>query len=283
VRVIFIASLSHSGSTLLDLMLNAHPQMVSVGELKQLARFARLEKIGRHRRCTCGARTVHECEFWNRVGAIIEADTGQSLEDLNVENYRDEASFARDNVTLFKAIAEATGKEYIVDSSKHPARLMLLLRNPIIDVLPIFLLRSPKGQICSAQKRPTSLTTLIGTYVRTNRKIYSAVKDRPHAVVHYEQLVQQPEATLALLMRGLGLSFDPLQLQWAAPVRHNVGGNGMRRGTSSELKLDERWRDHFGLGEKVAIDIGTFPGRYPFLKLGLLRIMGGRMSGARCN
>ena len=45
------------------------------------------------------------------------------LEDLNVEDYGDEESFARDNVTLFKAIAEASGKDYIVDSSKHPARL----------------------------------------------------------------------------------------------------------------------------------------------------------------
>jgi hypothetical protein len=270
VQVIFIASLSHSGSTLLDLMLNAHPEVVSVGELKQLGRFARLEKIGRRRRCTCGAQTVHECEFWSRVGAIIGADTGQSLKDLNVENYGDEASFNRDNVTLFKAIAEASGKDYIVDSSKHPARLMLLLRNPAVDVFPIFLLRNPKGQICSAQKRSAPLTTLIGSYVRTNRDIHNAVKDRPHAVVHYEELVQRPESTLTLLMQALGLSFDPRQLQWAAPMRHNVGGNGMRRGTSSELKLDERWRNHFSLAEKVAIDIGTVPGRYPFLKLGLL-------------
>ena len=44
VRVIFIASLSHSGSTLLDLMLNAHPELVSVGELKQLSRYARFNK-----------------------------------------------------------------------------------------------------------------------------------------------------------------------------------------------------------------------------------------------
>ena len=36
VKVVFIASLSHSGSTLLDLMLNAHPDVTSVGELKQL-------------------------------------------------------------------------------------------------------------------------------------------------------------------------------------------------------------------------------------------------------
>ena len=50
VKVIFIASLSHSGSTLLDLMLNAHPQVASVGELKQLGRFARLEKPNRQLR-----------------------------------------------------------------------------------------------------------------------------------------------------------------------------------------------------------------------------------------
>ena len=43
-KVIFIASLSHSGSTLLDLMLNAHRDVISVGELKQLGRFARLEE-----------------------------------------------------------------------------------------------------------------------------------------------------------------------------------------------------------------------------------------------
>jgi hypothetical protein len=32
-RVIYIAGTSHSGSTLLDLMLNAHPEIISVGEV----------------------------------------------------------------------------------------------------------------------------------------------------------------------------------------------------------------------------------------------------------
>ena len=36
-------------------MLNAHPDVISVGELKQLGRFARLEKADRRLRCTCGA------------------------------------------------------------------------------------------------------------------------------------------------------------------------------------------------------------------------------------
>ncbi len=266
-KVVFIASLSHSGSTLLDLMLNAHPAMISVGELKQLGRFARLEKKGRRRRCTCGAPSVYDCEFWKEVGALTEA-SGRHLRELNVEHYADKESFDRDNVILFRSIAEASGKEYVVDSSKHPSRLMLLLQNPQIDIFPVFLLRNPKGQIHSAQKTPTPLSKLISSYVRTNREIYGAVRDRPHAVVRYEDLVRSPEATLSGLMQALGLSFDPRQLDWATPIRHNVGGNGMRRGSSSVLKLDDRWREKLSLVEKVAIDIGTVPGRYPFLKLG---------------
>ena len=88
-------------------------------------------------------------------------------------------------------------------------------------------------------------------------------------MVHYEELVRNPEQTLSGLMRELGLAFDPNQLQWAEPVRHNVGGNGMRRGTSSELKLDEKWRERFSLPQQMVIDAGTLLGRYPLVKLGM--------------
>jgi len=276
VKIIFIASLSHSGSTLLDLMLNAHPEVVSVGELKQLGRFARQEKASRRLRCTCGADSILTCDFWTRVSELTEAAIGRTIAELNVEDYAETESFDRDNVALFQAISAVAEKRYVVDSSKQVARLARLLENPAFDVLPIFLLRNPKGQICSSrkipvrltkkQKTPTSLVRLIGNYVRTNREIYDLVKDRPYAMVRYEELVQSPESVLTSLMQAIGLTFDPCQLQWAKPARHNVGGNGMRRGSSSELKLDERWRDHFTLPQKLAIDIGTLPGRYPLLR-----------------
>src|SRR6185295_954940 len=85
VKVVFIASLSHSGSTLLDLMLNAHPGVASVGELKQLGRFARMEKANRRLRCTCGAATLLTCEFWGRVSGLTKTATGRTIGDLNVE------------------------------------------------------------------------------------------------------------------------------------------------------------------------------------------------------
>ena len=105
VKVIFIASLSHSGSTLLDLMLNAHPEVASVGELKQLGRFARLEKPNRQLRCTCGAENLMSCEFWTKVSALTKAATGRTIGELNVEDYDEVESFDRDNAALFQAIA----------------------------------------------------------------------------------------------------------------------------------------------------------------------------------
>ncbi|MGH6824188.1 sulfotransferase [Methyloceanibacter sp.] len=266
VKVIFIASLSHSGSTLLDLMLNAHPDVASVGELKQLGRFARLEKPNRQLRCTCGAESLLSCEFWTRVSAHTLGATGRTIGELNVEDYDEVKSFDRDNAALFQAIASVSGKRYVVDSSKHVARLSLLTENPALDVFPIFLLRDPKGQICSSKKSSASLAKLIGNYVRTNREIHELVKDRPHSVVRYEELVQSPEPVLDQLMRQLGLSFDRQQLEWASQIRHNVGGNGMRRSHSSELKLDEKWRDHLTLLQKLAIDAGTLLGRYRYAK-----------------
>jgi len=265
-KVVFIASLSHSGSTLLDLMLNAHPDVASVGELKQLGRFARLEKPNRRLRCTCGADSLLTCEFWTKVSALTKAATGRTIGELNVEDYEDKAQFDEDNVALFEAIAAVSGKHYVVDSSKQVTRLALLLENPGLDVYPIFLIRDPKGQICSSQKTASSLLRLIGNYVRTNREIYDLVKHRPHSLVRYEELVGSPEQVLGALMRELGLSFDPRQLDWASQVRHNVGGNGMRRTSSSELKLDDKWRGEFTLLQKLAIDAGTLFGRYPFAR-----------------
>lgn len=266
VKVVFIASLSHSGSTLLDLMLNAHTDVVSVGELKQLGRFARQEKPGRRLRCTCGAESLLTCEFWTRVSDLTKTGTGRTISELNVENYGSHKDFDEDNAALFQAISSVAGKHYVVDSSKHAGRLSLLMKNPALDVFPIFLIRDPKGQICSSRRKSESLIRLIETYVRTNREIHELVKDRRHAVVRYEQLVLQPEQVLAALMAELGLEFDPVQLQWASQTRHNVGGNGMRRSSSSELKLDEQWRDRFNLLQKLAIDAATILGRYPFAK-----------------
>jgi hypothetical protein len=260
VKVIFITGLGHSGSTL----------VMSVGELKQLGRFARFETSRKRHPCTCGARTLWACPLWSRVSTLTKAASGQKIDQLNVENYGAVETFNRDNVVLFNAIAKASGKTYIVDSSKDHDRLRLLIANPTLDVFPIFVQRDPKGQISSyLRKKQGNLLKLIYRYVTSSRDIYDLVKRAPHAIVHYEQLVREPELTLSSLMHQLGLEYDPRQLDWAKQVRHNIGGNRMRRATESELRLDESWRHKLTLAQKLAIDAATIPARYPFIKLGL--------------
>ena len=262
-KIVFVASTSHSGSTLLDLMLSAHPDIVSAGELKQLGRYARsARRLGRKPRCTCGALSIAECPFWAKVDTIVRGHLRRGLGELNTENYSDLAGFGRDNAVLFDAISIAVNKRYIVNSSKHIDRLELLFTNQELDVYPIFLVRDPRGQICSALRKKAKpeenaygFFRLIGSYVATNRKIHKLILEAPHAVVHYEALAADPQATLTKLMPQLGLAFHPSQLNWATGERHNIGGNRMRFTSTSELKLDERWRRQLTLVQKLAVEV----------------------------
>ncbi len=85
-RVIYIAGAAHSGSTLLDLMLNAHPDIVSVGEVLKLNRQLAYRDPERktYAPCSCGAPSLLQCEFWSAVDAQSRASTGKSLAELDV-------------------------------------------------------------------------------------------------------------------------------------------------------------------------------------------------------
>ena len=104
---------------------------------------------------------------------------------------------------------------------------------------------------------------LMHSYVETNRRVYRLIKNRPYYLLRYEDLVTRPEQTLNSLMQTIGLSFEQAQLNWAAQERHNVGGNGMRRASTSELILNDNWRYQLTFLQKLSIDLGTIFGRYP--------------------
>ena len=69
-KLILIGSSSHSGSTLLDLMLGAHSAVSSAGEMNRLSLFAN------DRICTCGA-TVTQCSYWSQVLAQVARTMGR--------------------------------------------------------------------------------------------------------------------------------------------------------------------------------------------------------------
>ena len=62
-EVIYIAGTPYTGSTLLSMLLNAHPQLVSIGEAEGPTRRTDRGSYV----CSCES-PIAECAFWQRVG-----------------------------------------------------------------------------------------------------------------------------------------------------------------------------------------------------------------------
>lgn len=103
---VYITGSGHSGSTLLDRLLGAHPDISALGEIHRYS-------LGLHRfempfRCDCG-ETVLDCPFWTAVRNDILASTGQS-----------EAAFlATFQTTDHATLAQASGERYFSTSKQY--------------------------------------------------------------------------------------------------------------------------------------------------------------------
>jgi hypothetical protein len=262
-RVIYIAGAAHSGSTLLDLMLNAHPDIVSVGEVLKLNRQLAYRDPERkiYAPCSCGAPSLLQCKFWSAVDAETRRVAGKSLSELEILDDGEGDPRRAPNVILFKAIATVSGKNFIVDSSKIPRRLSQLTQFPELEIYPVHLVRDPKGQIASVMRKHGGFLKNIVRYEIVQEQIRRKLTSVPHSVVRYEDLVRDPERSLNSILQPLGLSFDRRQLDWAEADKHIVAGNHMRYQTTSSLVLDEKWKERLTATQQHIVDLGTVRSR----------------------
>lgn len=175
-RLCYILSASHSGSTLLGMLLGAQPGVCSVGELKATS----LGDPERYR-CSCGS-LIKECTFWKKVaramgsrgvGAFDIRQAGTNIHDVHnaiarrllgplcrgafLEAARDAAlallpgwqahlrETQRRNLALIESLCEVTRARWIVDSSKQALRLKYLLRIPGLETKVIRLIRDGRA------------------------------------------------------------------------------------------------------------------------------------------
>lgn len=174
-KLVYILAASHSGSTLLAMLLGSHPEVCTVGELK----FTSLGDIDLYR-CSCKNK-IKECLFWNGIredmnkyGLTFDFErpethfnsiTSQYIKRLLrplhrgplLEKMRDMAlsvssqwryhfpRVQKQNEFLVKCLLSRTGKKVVVDSSKIGIRLKFLLKNPALDVKVIRLIRDGRA------------------------------------------------------------------------------------------------------------------------------------------
>jgi len=272
--IVYIIGVGHSGSTLLDLLLGSHSRTFSVGELIALSSVG---KSGRHARvlgmpCDCGAPTKLDCAFWSEVDRRLASERSTSLHEIDLET-ADPDAFRAANRALYDAVAEVSGRAWIVESSKRPRRFERLVEAGF-DVRPIHLLRAPHGVVASNVRKGHDWREECRRYSRQAIRTREMLAEREHMLIRYEDLATRPEATVRSVMDWLGLEFEPAQLRWDLGVRHNLAGNRMRRSGDTTIALDRRWRSDLSASQRWMISLCTLPAR--------LRVRGsGVFGGAR--
>ena len=261
-KLIYIAGTNYSGTTLLSSILGCHPAAESLGQLYEIHDYHQQE-----RKCMCG-EAVPACSFWSQVLPGCAEHWHRGLGRL--DPYPSEFSFngpitgrlrlmwpvRPDNVARYRAFtlallasaARVSGRQTLVDASKHAHRLTWLCRSGVADALDLRVVqmtRNGQGVMASYMKRGQSAARGALAWRQRNAAVQRAV-DRYGAGrttrLTYEELCGDPEAAIRRVCGAVGLPFDAAMLDFRARTQHQVGGNPMRFSDEREITLREGWR-----------------------------------------
>lgn len=227
-KIIYIAGLGHSGSTMLDMSLGTLPGVVGLGELKTIMDDRTRDKHFSSY-CSCGKKAM-ECEVWSKVpGRIRDADSQagkiEAIHALLEEQYG--------------------GAQVLVDASKNSYSYLGALRKKH-DLRVIFLTRDVRSW-SYARHLSTGKPVLYFVLRWTFENIKLRNRFRKMGIfpmwVGYEELSLYPELLLQKISGFCELAYDPVMLVPGNTHSHIISGNVARTDPEkrSGWKYDARW------------------------------------------
>ena len=288
VDLAYILAASYSGSTLLAMLLGSQPEACTVGEM----RAPRLAEPDSYL-CSCG-EPIRQCRFWTDVSkrmasrGIADFDITRahlSIHDTSnnylhrvlkplprgplLETARSAAllispawknhlrSVQFRNVALVEVLREITGAKTIVDSSKIALHLRYLLRTSGLKIKTIWLIRDGRAVATSMLGHGTkNMEEAALSWRRNNEAAERVLQDLPDSQwmrVRYEELCRQPEAILRGICSFLGMNTREIALDFRSHEQH-VLGNDMRLKSTSDIRVDERWRTDLSQADLKTFD-----------------------------
>jgi hypothetical protein len=149
--------------------------------------------------------------------------------------------------SLFQFLLDQTSNDFVVDSSKHYLGALNLYQAAPDQTRVILLLRDGRAVFNSGISRGMNPKSALNAWIRhCRRSSYVLKKHLPDSAlltVHYEALATSPMSELKRISEFLGINFHPQMLEFGNAESHIANGNRMRFVQSSEIKLDERWRE----------------------------------------
>lgn len=296
VTVLYLGGAGRSGSTLLERMLGEVAGVVSVGEVVHLVERG---LIG-DELCGCGD-AFSACPFWDKVGRRAFGGWSPELRDSWLRDqhivdrnrhllallapirpgFRRALKSHRQRLgTLYAAIAEVSGVDVVVDSSKHVSTALVLRRTPGIHLHLLHLVRDSRGVAYSWTKevsRP-EVTVAAELMPRFRPAISAAwwtffnlgfdalrLLGTPTTFVRYEDLLRDPKGRLGSVLTSVGVPTDgALDFIEDGSAHlgssHSVAGNPMRFTEGRiELRADEEWRSKLDARSRRIVTALTAP------------------------
>ncbi len=296
VKVLYVAGLGRSGSTILANTLGQVEGFFSGGELNFIWKHALIE----NRLCGCG-RPARECPFW---GPVFDEEFGGRNEGLAREMMRLQYSGARtrhiplmlteggrekirarlgkflDNTgRLYKSIRSVSGSRVVVDTSKEPAYGYALGMVPGIDLRVLHLVRDPRAAAYSWAKKKRQPDSADREFMHQKTPAQSAVlwdawnaaiealwRESPEKYLRlrYEDFIADPRASFEAMLKLLGEEGAELPLVGEREVKlgisHTVSGNPNRFDTGAvELKQDQAWTEKMSPRDQKLVTALTVP------------------------
>ncbi|UCG50580.1 MAG: sulfotransferase [Candidatus Latescibacterota bacterium] len=283
IPVAYITSSSYSGSTLLALILNAHPAIGTISEVDAMGDIAKDPDY----RCSCGEK-IRECRFFielrdairakglpfevhdmdmllrlsgnprinaaltekiPRVNSSIAERVRDSIVDLIPWYRREKARMYSRNQAMFQAVLDLQKASVFLDNNKNPYRMLFLSKR--FDVKVIYLFKNgiagAYSYLKSAKYFGKSRTVEAATHKWFREQITIC---RCLARLDQAKYTQISYSELCGNPEGTMkkicgyLGIESLSLRDFANAPHHVVGNLMRLGNFSEIRETTDWRDN---------------------------------------
>lgn len=281
-KLVYILSPARAGSTLLTYLLSNHHEIATVGELKATAMGNIDEYI-----CSCG-EPILECGFWSKVthgmkekgcdfdvsnfgthyqfhklpcskmiGGTVKGKVYETIRDLYLGTSSECKTridaVTRNNKEIINTICEIQNKSIFLDDSKSPIRLKHLIKADIWDIYVINLIRDGRGVVTSYMKTTNyTITKAVSEWRHICNEIDNVlvlVKPSNVCKIHYEDICNNVDSSLNQLCSFIGC--EPFEnSQVLDKTNRHILGNSMRLKSTTEITLDERWRNNM-IGENL--------------------------------
>ena len=274
----FVLCPSFHGASLLSILLNNHPRILSLGDTAPT-------KSSLNFFCSCG-QTIEKCEFWQLIEST-QAHYSHKKEKhlfpitpnlkIGIVERLNRLAFGYNtflspwvfyshagrqferSVSLFIEVALAYHKKSIfVDGTKDINRCLSIINLKKKKVRVIHLIRDPRGYFLSMRKNLPENKVTPDTTIKTWKGFHSLAlhyfvetNKCSYLPVYYERLSSDPKSEMERIFKFLGVDYSDVLQKPLDP--HHIIGNKMLLNFKGDIQQDLEWQQSLTCTEQKQI------------------------------